>query len=166
MRHLPLTLLPLVFAACTEWEAAAPEMDAALTFAATHVTENSFDFHWVRTYYLPCAGEEVFAEGDIHFLVTQTITPSGNYVATVMGQPMGLKGVGLTSGLDYKFAGVTRESFVVQGDGFPLTDTFVNRLNIIGPSGIRAATHDTYKITINGIGDLAVEHQTSTVECR
>jgi hypothetical protein len=167
MRYLRLVLLPLVFAACTEREPAAPDIDMAPTLSATHTTSNVFDFPWSALLDEPCMPEAVYAEGYIHFMLIETFTPSGNYMGRWKGQPQGLKGVGLTTGLTYQFNGVTQDTYVVQGDGFPLTDTFVNRFLVIGPGpGNNYVMQDTGKLTINGVGDVVVDFYETTIECR
>ena len=156
MRYLRLALLPFVFVACTEQEPAAPDIVIPPAFAATHTTV-----------YENCMVEPIAVDGYIHFMTIETLTPSGNYIGRWKGQPQGLKGVGLTTGLTYQFNGVTQDTYVVQGDGFPLTETYVNRFVVVGPGADNNYySFNTFKLTINGIGDVAVVFDNITVECR
>jgi hypothetical protein len=167
MRYLRLALLPLVFAACAEQAPVAPDIVTPPAFAATHTTENVFDFPWGGVVYENCMAEPIAVDGYIHYMTIETFTPSGNYIGRWKGQPQGLKGVGLTTGLTYQFNGVTQDTYVVQGDGFPLTETFVNRFVVVGPGpDNNYYFFNTFKLTINGVGDAVVSFDNTTIECR
>ena len=96
MRSIRLLLVPLLFAACTETNPAAPDMEISPLFAAADVgwTEGvGFDDY---TYPVPCVGEELRFTGHYwyryHFVVNGT-----REIMTVL----------YGSGPDYRVAGVT-----------------------------------------------------------
>lgn len=164
MRRIALTPVPLLFLAC-EREPVAPDSVSVPSFAATHTTDN-LSIPWGGTLEALCGGEDVFVHGAIHYVQLETVTGSGNHMFSWMGQPQGLKGVGVNSGLPYKFTGVTRETVNSHSDGFPWTDTFVDRFRIIAPGGFQYYIVTTTKVTVNGVGDYVVEFTKTSEECR
>jgi hypothetical protein len=168
MRRLALALVPLLLLSCDR-DPAAP--DIARQFDATHSISNVFDFAWSALinadFGATCMPEEVYASGSIHFIVLETISSSGHYMSKFQGEPQGLTGIGLTSGMTYRFAGVTQDVYTVQGDGFPLTETFVNRFRVIGPGPDNNFVWNiTLKVTVNGVGDWIVSIEDESVQCR
>ncbi len=114
----------------------------------------------------PCLGEDVFVDGVIHEVITETYSASGNYSFSYLGHPQGLRGVGVSSGLVWRFTGATVWTINVQPDGFPYTETFVDRFHVVGPGGSQYYLKELYKVTINGVGDYVVTIDESTWECR
>jgi len=166
MRRILLALVPVLLLAC-ERQPVAPDAAVAPAFAATHTTSNSFDFFFTATEYLPCAAESVYVAGNIHYLVRQTLTPSGHYSFAWLGQPQGLKGIGRTSGTIYKFAGFTNETIQIQADSFPMTDHFEDRFFIIGPGpSNNAYWFEKTLVVLKGPGDYVVQIEESKFECK
>ena len=164
MRKL-LAVLALGAAAVACSEQATSPQAGTLSLGATHTTDNLY-LPFDGTFEALCGGEDVYVDGVIHFVQLETVSVSGNHSSSWMGQPQGLKGVGVTSGLPYKFTGVTRETFNIQGDAFPLTDTFVDRFRVIGPRGFQYYIETTSKVTINGVGNIVVEFNKTGEDCR
>jgi len=165
MRRLALTLVPLFLLACDR-EPIAPEARTAPTFAATHTTSNDFDIPYVVTLQAPCLGEAVYVDGVIHSVVTEIYSASGNYSLSYLGHPQGLTGVGVTSGLPWKFTGATVWTVNVQPDGFPYSETFVDRYHAVGPGGTQYYLKEMFKVTINGVGAYVVTIDESNWECK
>ena len=95
---------------------------------ATQEKTNQKDFAWAATFFVPCAldgvGENVSADGVIHFTTHTVIDGSGNWHSRWQGNPQGLTGIGETSGELYHFTGKT--SRVEKGTDLPFTASFVN----------------------------------------
>lgn len=159
-RSLALLALGAVLVACSEQATSpndgTPGIDPAPTFAATHTTSNEFEVPFSRTLQAPCLGEDVYVDGVIHEVITETYSASGNYSFSYLGHPQGLRGVGVTSGLVWRFTGTTVWTINVQPDGFPYTETFVVAADVIGPRGSQYYLKELYKVTINGVGDYVV----------
>jgi hypothetical protein len=117
--------------------------------------------------FVPCAnggaGELVLVTGNLHTLVTETVT--NNTVSfKVHFQPQGADGVGLTTGDSYHATGVTQEHISL---GPALNDTFVNNFRIIGQGpDNNLLVHQTIHLTINANGDLTAEILNESIECR
>jgi len=165
MRRIALALVPLFLLACDR-EPVAPGIDPAPTFAATHTTSNEFEVPFSETLQAPCLGEDVYVDGVIQEVITETYSTSGNYSFSYLGHPQGLRGVGVTSGLVWRFTGATVYTIYVQPDGFPYTETFVDRFHVVGPGGSQYYLKELYKVTINGVGDHVVTIDESTWECK
>jgi hypothetical protein len=110
MRYLRLALLPLVFAACTEQQAAAPDLEAAPSLKATHdawVNVPEVDLAGLVVY-VECRGEDLEWSGTIDGYYRSTTTPSGNEVVHwkldyATGTPLTIRG--LTSEDDWTLVG-------------------------------------------------------------
>lgn len=157
---LAILAVGAVVIACSD-QATSTEVNASAvtpvaSLAATHTTSNEFEVPFSRTMQAPCLGEDVFVDGVIHEVITETYSASGNYSFSYLGHPQGLRGVGVSSGLVWRFTGTTVWTINVQPDGFPYTETFVVSADVIGPRGSQYYLKELYKVTINGVGDYVV----------
>jgi hypothetical protein len=117
---------------------------------------------------VPCAnggaGELVLISGNLHILITSTVDNNGGTQDKNHAQPQGATGVGLTTGDVYRATGVTQDQVTINGAG---EFTFVNNFRIIGPGpGNNLLVHQTVHVTINANGDMTVDVDNSSVECR
>lgn len=165
MRKLALALVPLILLACGR-EPVAPGADPASSFADAHTISNEFDVPFTRTISAACLDEDVFVDGVIHLLITETYSASGHYSFKLLGQPQDLWGVGVTSGLPWKFAGATNWTINVQLAGFPYAETFVDRFHVVGPRGSQYNLEELLKVTINGVGDVVLQFDDNAEECK
>ena len=109
--------------------------------------------------YVSCAnggaGETVFLSGTLHDLFHFGSSGSGGFTVTAHDNPQGVRGVGTTTGAQYRGTGVTQSHFHVSGSGLPITSTFVNNFAIVGQGpGNNFRVHEVFHITINANGTL------------
>jgi hypothetical protein len=120
------------------------------------------------TLFIPCAldgaGEDVHITGTLHDMYHFTMDDTGGYHLVLLTQPMGVKGVGLTSGDVYQGTGGNIEQF--EGNIEELS-TFVNNFRIIGPGpGNNFTVHETYHFTINANGEVTAEVANLSADCK
>ena len=118
---------------------------------------------------VPCAndgaGEDVLVTGFLHVLITGTLDASGSLHTTTHFQPMGVSGVGLTTGDVYRATGITRDQ--ANGLEIPFEATLVNNFRIIGPGkGNNLLIHEVAHVTVSADGELAVLFDFLSEECR
>jgi hypothetical protein len=179
MRRTALLLVPLFLVACDR-DPVAPEPDALPTVSADkflqsaeHIIKENFFFPWVEQRYVPCTGEWVQLEGTGHFIFTWTSMPNAEswpetrYAYHWHSQPQGVKAVGLTSGLTYKWVGHWASSGSGEWDGVPQVGHGETRFMLVAPGkGSNTLWRDRYKLVINTPGDVVVEFEEHSVECR
>jgi hypothetical protein len=140
-----------------------------VTAAQAEVTQNDrqtipFDV------FIPCAnggaGETVAGTIDLHGLISDRI--NGNNVSGKFHfQPQGGDLVGAVTGDKYQPTGVTQGTFKGSLQNGQYTETFVNNFRIIGPApGNNFLVHEVFHITINANGDVTVEHDNFSEECK
>jgi len=80
-----------------------------------------------------CTGESVSVSGDVHFVMTSTVT--SNTISGTFHSQFKATGMGLVSGLPYQEVVVANSAFTtsLQNDGS--TVTFVGVINVIAPGG-------------------------------
>ncbi|HET7899195.1 MAG TPA: hypothetical protein VFL47_16025 [Flavisolibacter sp.] len=119
---------------------------------------------------VPCAdngnGEWVHLEGNLHVLVT--FTAKGTRISGIEHfQPQGLSGTGLTTGDKYQATGVTQEFFQGSLQNGQFSYTFINNFRIIGTGpGNNYLVHENAHVTLNANGDITVDHDNFSVDCR
>ncbi len=102
-----------LLAACNA-DVPTPSEPIAMTarFAAAASTEN-LSVPFTFSEFVPCAnggaGEMVNLSGDLHILIHQTVSASGNIVTKFQGNPQGISGIGEITGDKYQATGVTSE---------------------------------------------------------
>jgi hypothetical protein len=120
--------------------------------------------------FIPCAvggaGEIVDLSGPLHTLTSFTI--NGNNVSGVMHfQPQGIKGTGETTGDTYAATGVTSFSFQFTLVNGHVSQTIINRFDIIGPGpGNNLEVHETAHITFNANGTVTVFFDNFSETCK
>jgi hypothetical protein len=140
---------------------------ASTTARAEVVQNEKIDFTGFFTF-VPCAdggaGEEVVFEGNLHILFTVTADKKGGFHVKSHFQPQGLSGVGSSTGDSYQATGVTQDHYNLKAGE---TYTSVNNFRMIGQGpGNNFLIHSTFHYTINAKGELTVEHDNSSVECK
>jgi hypothetical protein len=123
-------------------------------------------FVWV-----PCAddgnGEVVHLTGELHVLLQATVDANGGLHITSHDQPMGVSGVGLTTGAAYRGTGVTRDHTTSLNGGAPYLYTYVNNFRIVGQGrGNNFLVHQTVHITINANDEVTAQFDHSSAECK
>jgi hypothetical protein len=120
--------------------------------------------------FVPCAnggaGESVDGTIELHTLITSTI--NGNNVSgKIHFQPQSGDLVGSVTGDKYQPTGVTQDHFKGSLQNGQYTETFVNNFRIIGPGpGNNFLVHEIFHITINANGDVTVDHDRVSVDCK
>lgn len=139
----------------------------AATSARAAIEENSFIDYTGDMVYYPCVnggdGEMVMFEGSVHMLITLTYDRSGGFHGKMFSQAQGLQAVGLSTGENYQAAG----AYMAQWNGrIGETYTYSNIFRLIGQgTGIVFVVQEFYHITVSANGEVAVEHDSSNVEC-
>jgi hypothetical protein len=117
--------------------------------------------------WVPCAaagaGEVVDLTGPLHVLMTVTSDAAGGVHITVHSQPMGITGIGETTGDSYQGTGVTRTDLnATVGQ----TITFVNNFRIIGHGpGNNFQVHQMLHIIISADGTATVVADHVAIDC-
>ena len=137
-------------------------------FAATATNTNVTQALDILTF-VPCAnggaGEFVHLTGQLHTVTQVTLSAGRSALFYLHFQPEGVTGVGLTSGDVYHGTGVTKVTQTF-GSQFPVTRTFVNEFNVIGPRpSNNFKVHETFHITINANGTVTVSADNFRVTC-
>jgi hypothetical protein len=121
-----------------------------------------------QTVFIPCAngglGEDVVLVGPLHVLMTLTVNQAGGFSMKTSFQPQGVVGIGMITGDIYHATGLTHDqtSGALGGEY-----TYVNNFRIIGPGpGNNYLVHETYHITINANGQVAVEVDNFSSDCK
>jgi len=138
----------------------------ATAAATTFTTSQSFPVDLFV--YIPCAaggaGEFVELTGNLHDLFHITFTAKGGVIVSVLDNPQGVSGTGLTTGAKYQGTGETRFSFTGTV-GFEETD--VNNFKIIGSGpGNNFLVYETLHVTVNANGTLTTYVDNFSVECK
>jgi hypothetical protein len=117
--------------------------------------------------FLECAGEVVKFSGELVFLVHETTRPDGSVVLRFHLSPRGAKAVGQTTGDVYRAVGVTQGVTIVDEDGLPFQDTFINNFNIVGPGpdNVTALIHQNIHVLIDAEGNLQVDVDNTFERC-
>jgi hypothetical protein len=141
--------------------AAAAGAQATTTTTSEQVPVTVFAF-------VPCAnegaGERVVLTGTLHVLTHVTIDDQGGLHVQQHFQPQGVSGTGLTTGDDYRGAGVTRTEFNAAA-AFELTS--INNFRIIGEGpDNNFLVHSNFHLTVTPSGDVTTVVDNFSVECR
>jgi hypothetical protein len=142
-------------------------MAASVSAAQAEVITNE----WTQVSYsgfVPCAnggaGEILSGTIDMHDLMTATV--NGNNTSwQFQFQPKG-NVVGTITGDAYRVSGVTHGTFNESSDGGHYTGTYVSTFHLIGPgSGNNFRLHEIDHVTIDGDGNVVVQHDDLSVDC-
>ena len=141
---------------------------AALTFSAFSAqaaVQTNVSVPVSITVDIPCAGETVELNGNLHILFLLTADAAGGLLLKAHFQPQGISGFGLTTGVKYQATGETQEETHLKV--LPFEDTFVNNFKIIGQGpGNNLLIHENFHITVNGRGIVTVLHDNASVNCK
>lgn len=138
--------------------------------ASARVTQNDVNQTIPWSDFIPCAnggaGEGVSGTIDLHLLVTSTV--NGNNVSGKFHfQPQGSDLVGSVSGDTYQATGVTQGTFKGSLQNGQFTETDVNNYRLIGHGpGNNLLVHEVSHITVNAGGDVTVEFDRPSVDCK
>ena len=116
--------------------------------------------------FVPCVPEMIHITGELHILLTVTVTPNTLHFTSHF-QPMGVSGVGLTTGDKYQGTGVTRQSVNVNGVVYPYNYTYVNNFRMIGQGpGNNFMVHQNVHLTINANGEVTAQVDNLKITCK
>jgi hypothetical protein len=139
-----------------------PEVATASDVAATSVKEPFSGIAIVCN-----SGEIVDLAGTLHVRVRVAPDGNGGFHASFHFQPMGVGGVGRTTGTKFRGTGVTRSTQNVSGSGYPIVATEVNNFRIIGQGpGNNQLVHAVTHTTINANGELTADVDLFSDDCR
>jgi hypothetical protein len=122
--------------------------------------------------FVPCAldgvGEDVEFSGELRVLVSTTLTQTGKFHTKTHYQPMGVSGIGLTSGDIYQLTGGSRETTRMDTtDNFPQQFIWVYSFNVIGPGpGNNFTDLIVFVSTFNANGIETVSFLNSKGDCK
>lgn len=134
-------------------------------FAAV-VSSDNLSVPFTFSEFVPCAnggtGETVNLSGDLHVLIHQTVSASGEVVTKLQGNPQGISGIGEITGDKYQATGVPDD--IEHGTG---TFTFINNYRIIGRGpGNNLLVHQTLHVTVNANGNVTATVDNTRVDCK
>jgi hypothetical protein len=102
--------------------------------------------------------------GNLHTLITETVTKSGRVSSTAHFQPVNVSAVGAITGDTYRAVGLTRSTDVLSDSHESYT--FVNDFYLIGQkSGIKYLVHETFHVTVVD-GEVVVSMDHFETRCR
>lgn len=130
------------------------------------VTRIAFTAPLTTTFFNDCAAENVTVNGTFRVLLQTTETPSGNRHVVTESNFSSVSGIGETSGLRYQVP--STGGAVFNGDIDMVNVTSANhtfRLVGQGPDN-NLNVHGVLHITWNGNGELVVEFEKVSIECR
>lgn len=172
-RILPAVLLAALLAACdvapsspTAPAAGALSPTALAAGAVREVQENVYDLadSFVQ---FPCGDgytEVVQLQGQIYERYTLVWHDKGGFHATLHTMPVGMRGVGMETGAEYRIA--ERETAVFNATPMTETSTYTLKLNVHAPAlGVRARLVIGGRYVINANGELVVEREVLRAEC-
>ena len=172
-RILPAALLAALLAAC-DVTPSSPTAPAAGAFSPTalaagavrEVEENVYDLtdSFVQ---IPCGDsytEVVQLQGQIYERFTLLWDAKGGLHASLHTMPVGMRGVGMESGAEYRIA--ERETGVFNATPMSENSTYTLKLNVHAPAlGVRARLVIGGRYVINANGELVVEREVLRAEC-
>jgi hypothetical protein len=114
----------------------------------------------------PCNGEAVIVTGELRTTTRTTVDSRGGLHIAFNLVPSQVRGQG-QSGTAYKAVGGQRETFNVDLDGAPMTDTFTSTFNLISQGGTpNFIVKMTFHVTVNANGEETVLVDRESLECR
>jgi hypothetical protein len=164
----PLTPLLALLVACGTDQAVAPDSPdiPPPSFRATAVTQSA-NIPLDESIFTPCAnggaGEEIVLSGNLHLLFHATQTEH-SLIFTLHQNLQGVTGTGVVTGTTYHATGISLVHFTVSKG---VRQTVVDNFNVIGPAGAGSLLlHEVFHFTVNANGEVAVELDHVTMECR
>ena len=134
--------------------------------ATTTTTSQSFPIQFLS--FVPCAsggsGESILLAGNLHEVVSVTMTGNGGAKAFVLDNPQGITGTGMTTGATYHATGETLNTFTTR---IGSQQSFVNNFKIIGQGpGNNLLVHENAHLTVNAGGTVTASVDNLSVTCR
>jgi hypothetical protein len=155
----------LAAAACQEQPVTAPAR-AMPRFDAVAATA-SLQVPFALDVFIPCVPEDANLSGTLHALLHLTLDAGGGFHGVVHFQPMGVSGVGLTTGLKYQATGVTETTESFASSGAPFDSTSVDNFRIVGQGpGNNVLVHALTHYTVTANGDLTAAVLQASAECK
>lgn len=131
------------------------------------VEERLSDFTGALVAY-PCGegySEQILMEGQVFTRSTITWTPSGGLHALTQSMPIGLRGIGLTSGAEYKITEREHGTFN-QGAMGQTTSSYKSFLNFHAPSiHARGRLIVGGTFTVNANGEVVIDRPVLRADC-
>jgi len=180
MRHSMLHLAPLLLvAACADAAAPDPSESTAKTasYATAGTNDNGAQVSTQRqvieeTYELglprvtQCVGEPIMVTGRTEMVLQEVLVPGGKFHGTFHMTEQGSSGVGMITGLQYRFVQTQNEEVRIEGD-LPYEDTAIFDRRVISQGSTpNFYLHNVYHFTINANGELVVERNEVSRVCR
>jgi hypothetical protein len=180
MRHTMLSLVPLLLvAACAD--AAAPNStdrpSAAAPYDVASVNANgaqvSTQHQLIEETYLldlpritQCVGEPIMVTGRTKIDLQMVVVPGGRFHGSFHMTEQGSSGVGMSTGLQYRFVQTQNEEVRIEGD-LPYEDTAIFDRRVMSQGSTpNFYLHNVYHLTINANGELVVERNEVSRVCR
>jgi hypothetical protein len=118
--------------------------------------------------FVPCAdggaSESIAFAGALHVLSTVTEDAAGGVHLVLQTQPMGIKGVGQTTGDLYQSTGVTRANL---NASYAAELTLINNFRIVGQGrDNNFLVHETLHITVNANGMVTAAGDHFDIDCK
>jgi len=121
-------------------------------------------FTWDSFIESPCNGETIHYYGEVEMRRNDR-SDEGEQKVTVSINYRWLEAVGLESGTVYDVTGHFHENF--GNDGTRAKETYINRLHFTAPGpGDDVHYDELLHVTVNANGELTVEHDAFSAECR
>jgi hypothetical protein len=164
MRIGTLLGIAVVIAACAESPSpVAPRAIGGTLSADVSATESVVPFS--ATLPIPCANESVALAGALSIRSHEVTSEDGVTRLWTQWRPLGVVGVGSTSGRMYRGTGGTFEGLVDRSDGSVYS--VVNNFRIIGQGpGNNLTMHMVLKQTDNEHGEVTAEVVLEQLDCR
>ena len=178
MRHTLLSLVPLLLAtACADAAAPAPADSPAIipAFASAdgggaqvttqqQVIEETYVLD--RPGVLACVGEPINITARTKIVLQQVVIPGDRFHGTFQMTEQGSSGVGMDTGLPYRFVQSQSESVRIEG-GLPYTGNAIFDRRVISQgSAPNFHLHSVFHFTINANGELVVDRNEISRVCR
>ena len=142
-----------------------------ITLAKATTSHETFIIDFNITGFVSCAldglGEVVAISGPLLVEVTETIDSQGGLHVQVEGNPQGITGQGLTSGIRYDGRGQFSESLYIANGGFPFHFSLTDNFLLVGRGSLGGKLIATMlvQISINANGDMTVNIDKANFHC-
>lgn len=180
MHRSVLTLIPLLLVAACADAAAPNSTDSPAVAAPIDVGSSNANGAQVTTQHqlieemyvldLPritqCVGEPIMVTGRTLMVLQEVVIPGDRFHGTFHMTEQGSSGVGMVTGLQYRFVQTQNEGVRVEG-GLPYTGTAIFDRRVISQGDTpNFYLHNVYHFTINAKGELVVERNEVSRVCR
>ena len=165
MRIGTLLGIAVGIAACAESPSpVAPSTMGGTPTLSAEVSSSELIVPWSMTLPIACAGEKVALAGQLLIRSHEVVSDDGVTRLWTQWRPLGVVGVGLTSGRTYRGTGGTFEG-LVESDGSVYS--VVNNFRILGQGpGNNMTMHMVVKQAYNANGELTATVNFSDQNCR